>query len=89
MDRGSNDKIAAIQYQRWVALMNYNGIESYINYLRTGYPETPLAKTTVKANKPWRMLYPATEYSNNSANTPKVSQDQCFIKNEFTPFIYK
>ncbi|AIL44340.1 SusD/RagB family nutrient-binding outer membrane lipoprotein [Elizabethkingia anophelis] len=84
-----NDKIAAIQYQRWVALMNYNGIESYINYLRTGYPETPLAKTTVKANKPWRMLYPATEYSNNSANTPKVSQDQCFIKNEFTPFIYK
>ncbi len=87
---GSNDdKIAAIQYQRWVALINFNGAESYINYLRTGYPETPLATTTVRANKPWRLLYPASEYSNNSANVPVVSQADIFVKNNFTPFIYK
>ncbi len=87
---GSNaDKIAAIQYQRWVALINYNGIESYINYLRTGYPETPLATTTVRANKPWRMLYPASEYSSNTTNVPNVTLAQIFAKNEFTPFIYK
>lgn len=83
------DKIAAIQYQRWVALINYNGIESYINYLRTGYPETPLAKTTQRANKPWRLLYPASEYSSNTANVPNLTLAQIFEKNEFTPFIYK
>ncbi|QIG89419.1 SusD/RagB family nutrient-binding outer membrane lipoprotein [Chryseobacterium sp. POL2] len=85
----TDDKIAAIQYQRWVALINYNGIESFINYLRTGYPETPLATTTVRANKPWRLLYPASEYSNNSANVPVVNQADAFVKNNFTPFIYK
>ncbi len=84
-----DNKIAAIQYQRWVALMNFNGIESYINYLRTGYPETPLATTTVKANKPWRLLYPSAEYSSNSANVPVVSQADVFTKNASTPFIYK
>ena len=84
-----DNKIAAIQYQRWVALMAYNGAESYINYLRTGYPETPLATTATKANKPWRLLYPADEYSTNGANTPVVSQADCFTKNATTPFIYK
>lgn len=83
------DKIASIQYQRWVALINYNGIESYINYLRTGYPETPLATTTVRANKPWRMLYPSSEYSSNQAHVPNVTLAQIFEKNEYTPFIYK
>ncbi|MBU8883302.1 SusD/RagB family nutrient-binding outer membrane lipoprotein [Kaistella sp. DKR-2] len=85
----NDDKIAAIQYQRWVALMNFNGIESYINYLRTGYPATPLATTATQANKPWRLLYPAAEYSSNTAHVPVVSQGQAFTKNEFTPFIYK
>lgn len=84
-----DDKIAAIQYQRWVALINYNGIESYINYLRTGYPVTPLATTTVRANKPWRMLYPASEYSSNTAHVPNVALADIFVKNAFTPFIYK
>lgn len=83
------DKIAAIQYQRWVALTNYNGMENFINYLRTGYPETPLATTTTRPNKPWRLLYPAHEYTSNRANVPDVSLDQVFSKNETTPFIYR
>lgn len=86
---GDEDKIAAIQYQRWIALVNYNGMESYINYLRTGYPETPLAATTTRSNKPWRLLYPAHEYSSNSSNTPDVSLDEIFQVGESTPFIYK
>lgn len=85
----TSDKIAAIQYQRWVALINYNGIESYINYLRTGYPETPLATTTVRANKPWRLLYPSSEYSSNTSHVPNISLADIFVKNESTPFIYK
>lgn len=84
-----DDKIAAIQYQRWIALTNYNGMESYINYLRTGYPETPLATTTTRSNKPWRLLYPAKEYSSNSSNVPNMALDDIFNKGESTPFIYK
>lgn len=83
------DQLAAIQYQRWIALTNYNGMESYINYLRTGYPETPLATTAKKPRKPYRLLYPASEYSSNSANVPDISINQIFEKNKSTPFIYK
>lgn len=84
------DDLSAIQYQRWVALTNYNGIESFINYLRTGSPYTPLATTAIKPNKPYRLLYPSLEYSTNSANVPDVSQAAAFDKNAAsTPFIYK
>lgn len=83
------DNIAAIQYQRWVALINYNGIEAYINSLRTGYPQSPLALTATETNRPYRLMYPASEYSRNGSNTPEVSQAECFSINAFTPFIYK
>ncbi len=86
---GTSDKVAAIQYQRWIALANFDGIESYINYLRTGYPVTPLATTTTRPNKPWRLLYPAAEYSANSANVPDVPLADIFTKNQHTPFIYQ
>ncbi|MGI9526640.1 MAG: SusD/RagB family nutrient-binding outer membrane lipoprotein [Weeksellaceae bacterium] len=85
---GSADKIAAIQYQRWIALTNFNAMETFINYKRTGYPETPLALTATKPNKPYRLMYPSTEYTSNSSNVPNVSADQCFSINEFTPFWY-
>lgn len=82
---GAN-KIAAIQYQRLVGLHFFNPIETYINYLKTGYPDTPLALTAVKTNKPYRLLYPSSEYIGNSANVPNINADQCFVKNEYTPF---
>lgn len=85
----TNDDIAAIQYQRWIALTNYNGMECYINYLRTGYPEVPLATTAAQPNKPYRLLYPGLEYSTNGSNVPNVSQAEVFTKNDKTPFIYK
>ena len=83
------DKIAAIQYQRWIALTNYNGMEAFINYLRTGYPVTPLASTTTRPNKPWRLLYPSQEYSSNSSNVPDITLEAIFNKGESTPFIYR
>lgn len=84
-----NDQIAAIQYQKWVALANYNGIETFINYRRTGYPQTPLAVSAVKPNKPYRLVYPSSEYTSNAANVPKMTGDDCFTINDFTPFWYK
>lgn len=83
------DDIAAIQYQRWIALTNFNGIENYINYMRTGYPDTPMATTANHPNKPYRLLYPASEYSSNSANVPNISLGEVFDVNGSTPFIYK
>lgn len=81
------DKLAAIQYQRFVANMNINAMETYIDYLRTGYPnDIPLAANAVHDNRPYRLLYPAQEVGPNGANVPKVSLVDIFVKNQFTPF---
>ncbi|WP_172280500.1 SusD/RagB family nutrient-binding outer membrane lipoprotein [Chryseobacterium sp. Chry.R1] len=83
---GAGDKIAAIQYQRLIALTHVRPVETYINYIKTGYPETPLALTAVHPNKPYRLIYPTTEYTGNSANVPNITQADVFVKNQYTPF---
>lgn len=83
---GSKGKIAAIQYQRMVALNLIKPQETYINYLKTGYPETPLALTATHPNKPWRLVYPSREYNTNSANVPNITEADVFVKNQYTPF---
>ncbi|MDR6487849.1 hypothetical protein J2799_002354 [Chryseobacterium vietnamense] len=84
---GSMDqKIEAIMTQSWIANTSINPIESFINYNRTGYPYTPLAATTNKPNKPYRLIYPVSEYVANSSNVPNVSSADAFVRNQFTPF---
>ncbi len=83
---GAPSKIAAIQYQRLVALNEVKPFETYINYLKTGYPETPLALSATKPNKPYRLVYPQSEYVGNSANVPNVTTNDIFVKNAYTPF---
>lgn len=84
------DQLAAIQYQRWIALTNYNAIETFINYKKTGYPVTPLSLSTSKTTKPFRLVYPASEYSANAANVPQMTGDDVFDRaSELTPFWYK
>ncbi|WP_419869869.1 SusD/RagB family nutrient-binding outer membrane lipoprotein [Chryseobacterium sp. CT-SW4] len=83
---GAPNKIAAIQYQRLVSLANLRSVETYINYLKTGYPETPLAIGAQEANKPYRLIYPLSEYTSNSGNVPNMSNSDAFSKNQFTPF---
>ncbi|WP_292010750.1 SusD/RagB family nutrient-binding outer membrane lipoprotein [Chryseobacterium sp.] len=82
----TEQKIEAIITQKWLALTNVNPIESFIEYNRTGYPYTPLAVTAVMANKPYRLQYPQSEFSANSANTPNIPTAQLFTKNQYTPF---
>jgi Starch-binding associating with outer membrane len=79
-------KLHAIMYQKWVALMGFHGIESYIDYTRTGYPLTPLALTATQARKPYRLMYPQSEYSSNANNVPVMTESDCFTKNNLTPF---
>ncbi|MBC7525530.1 MAG: SusD/RagB family nutrient-binding outer membrane lipoprotein [Flavobacterium sp.] len=68
----------AIMYQKWVALIGTHGIESFIEYNRTGYPLTPLATNATQLIKPRRLIYPISEYVANSANVPNITPDQIF-----------
>jgi hypothetical protein len=73
-------------YQKWVALMGINAIESYIDYTRTGFPLTPLSSNAAQTRKPYRLVYPVSEYVANSANVPSMSPTDPFVKNTLTPF---
>ncbi|WP_298394176.1 SusD/RagB family nutrient-binding outer membrane lipoprotein [Flavobacterium sp.] len=79
-------KLHAIMYQKWIALMGINGIESYIDYTRTGYPLTPLSSNAGQTRKPYRLIYPVSEYVANSANVPAMSPTDPFVINALTPF---
>lgn len=79
-------KLHAIMYQKWVALMGINALESYVDYTRTGYPLTPLSSNAGQARKPYRLVYPVSEYVANSANVPAMSPIDPFQINALTPF---
>ena len=77
----------AIMYQKWVALMGVNNaIQSYIDYTRTGYPLTPLSTNAVQTRKPYRLIYPVSEYVANTANVPAMTTTDVFTINSKTPF---
>lgn len=71
-------KIRAIMTQKWIALMGVHGIESFIDYNRTGYPVTPLALTATETRKPRRLIYPTSEYVANSGNVPNITPAEIF-----------
>ena len=76
---GTDDqKLHAVLYQKWVALMGINGIETYLDNTRTGYPLTPLATSATQTRRPRRLIYPISEYVANSANVPNISPSNVF-----------
>lgn len=79
-------KLEAIMTQKWIALTNVNPTEMFIEYNRTGYPTTPMATTAGQPNKPYRLIYPVSEYATNSSNVPNISSADVFVKNQHTPF---
>jgi hypothetical protein len=84
---GTNaQKIEAIMTQKWLALTNVNPTEMFIEYNRTGFPVTPMAANSIQANKPYRLVYPTSEYVSNSANVPSFATSAVFTKNQYTPF---
>ncbi|GAB3715979.1 SusD/RagB family nutrient-binding outer membrane lipoprotein [Flavobacterium koreense] len=80
------NKLHAIMFQKWIALIGIHGIESYIDYTRTGFPITPLASTAANPNKPKRLVYPVSEYVANSANVPSMGNGEVFTVNSKSPF---
>lgn len=83
---GSSNKINAIITQKYLALAQWNGIELYIDHLRTGFPALPLPSGVTTTNRPNRLIYPSSEYSTNGANVPAVSNADLFTVNAKTPY---
>ncbi|RFZ82894.1 SusD/RagB family nutrient-binding outer membrane lipoprotein [Mucilaginibacter terrenus] len=79
---GTNEqKVEAIINQKYIALAYLFGAEAWNEFRRTGYPaitgNTPtttfastVSVSTAPNKLPTRILYPVSEYSYNSANTP-------------------
>jgi len=83
---GSANKINAIMTQKYLALASWNGIDLFIDQLRTGFPKTPVPFGVNQTTKPNRLIYPSSEYSSNSANVPNVSNSELFTVNAKTPY---
>lgn len=64
--------LESILVQKWIAAANKNGIESFFDYNRTGYPNffsESLTSTLQPGQRPKRLFFPDNERKTN-ANTP-------------------
>ncbi|MEO7310154.1 MAG: SusD/RagB family nutrient-binding outer membrane lipoprotein [Chitinophagaceae bacterium] len=65
----SPDKLKAIWQQKWIAMVNYTGLEAWSEYRRTNFPVTPASASAPVGQKvPLRLFYPSTELGSNGAN---------------------
>jgi hypothetical protein len=65
----SPDKLKAIWMQKWLALTNYSGLESWCEYRKNNFPVTPpSAATATNAPRPVRLFYPSGEVASNGEN---------------------
>lgn len=78
------NKIQAIMTQKWAALNGTSALESWIDYNRTGFPAgLPIPVESNRNQRPYRLLYPASEISRNSKNVPKQTKEDAFTKKIF------
>ncbi len=65
--------------QKYFALAGINGMETWFEYNRTGFPDDlPFSSTAISTTRPVRLLYPNSEISNNSANVPAQTSSDAF-----------
>ncbi|MEZ4904017.1 MAG: SusD/RagB family nutrient-binding outer membrane lipoprotein [Spirosomataceae bacterium] len=64
----STDKLSAIAIQKWIALCNFNGLDAWSEYRKTGLPVTPQSIQVPDAKRPIRFFYPNTESGSNGDN---------------------
>lgn len=64
------DKLALILTQKYIAMFGINGLETWTDYRRTGFPNVPLSIYKSRGSNvvPKRLIYPLEEYQYNSAN---------------------
>lgn len=83
----STDKLKAIWVQKWVALVNVDGSESWAEYRRTNSPSNPngnipspytAQSVATSQTQPLRLYYPIGESNNNGANVPLTGSTYVF-----------
>ena len=80
----TGNEIEAIINQKWIALNGINGIETWIENTRTGFPShVPLSTVAPGTSRPVRLLYPSSEISGNTANVPVQNETQAFTSRVF------
>lgn len=70
----STNPINTILFQKWIAECELDPIEAFCDYRRTGLPAIYPAGASLVPQK--RLLYPETEYINNSANVNAQGMSQ-------------
>jgi Starch-binding associating with outer membrane len=78
----STNKLQAIATQKWLAVCNFNGLEAWSEYRKTGFPATPQAVQVADAKRPVRLFYPNSEAGSNS-NIPKQAPEEVFTAKLF------
>jgi len=74
----TTNKLEAIMTQKWLALGGINGIETWIEHSRTGFPNVPLPFTATDAAMPVKLLYPESEVTGNTTNVPSQDRNTAF-----------
>ena len=80
----SPDKLKAIWMQKWLAVVNYTGLEAWNEYRRTGYPDLPISASAATNQKPpVRLFYPQTESTSNGDNVKSQGEIDVFTSRIF------
>jgi hypothetical protein len=80
----STDKLKAIWMQKWLALVNYGGLEAWSEYRRTNFPETPASASAPAGQKrPNRLFYPQSEETSNETNVKAQGAVDVFVTKIF------
>ncbi len=80
----SPDHLKAIWQQKWLALANFNGMEGWAEYRRTGFPVIPQSVIVSDPNKrPVRLYYPQSELGSNEANVKEQGNINVFTNRLF------
>jgi hypothetical protein len=79
----SSNKLEAIITQKWIALNGTSSIESWIEWIRTGYPDNLPIPEESNGVRPVSLLYPLSEIGRNSENVPPQTQDDAFTNYPF------
>jgi len=80
----SPDKLKAIWMQKWLALTNYSGLESWSEYRKNNFPVTPpSAITAANAPRPVRLFYPQGELAANGENVKAQGNIDVFTSRLF------
>lgn len=79
----SSNKLEAIITQKWIALNGTSSIESWVEWIRTGYPDNLPIPEESDGVRPVSLLYPLSEIGRNSENVPPQTQDDAFTNYPF------